>query len=125
MNDYQLVLQKQKNRFDVLRFIYQETNGEEDKLTTAGDIGKATGISIEEVINILKYLQNEGLVKFLSAFYQSSELISIKILHQGVVEIEAAITKPDQPTEHFVAQIFHITNNAPISTQQFGNQNTL
>ncbi|QSV71361.1 MAG: hypothetical protein HEQ20_12100 [Aphanizomenon flos-aquae KM1D3_PB] len=43
----------------------------------------------------------------------------------GVLEIEAAITKPDQDTEHFVAQIFHITNNAPISTQQFGNQNTL
>lgn len=69
MNDYQLVLQKQKNRFDVLRFIYQETNGEADKVTTAKDIGKATGISIEEVINILKYLQNEGLVKFLSPLY--------------------------------------------------------
>ncbi|MGM3307542.1 hypothetical protein ACSQ6I_16500 [Anabaena sp. WFMT] len=52
-------------------------------------------------------------------------MIPIKILHQGVVEIEAAITKPDQPTQHFVAQIFHITNNAQISTQQFGNQNTL
>ena len=109
----------------LLRFIYQETNGEADKVTTAKDIGKATGISIEEVINILKYLQNEGLVKFLSPLYQSSELISINILHQGVLEIEAAITKPDQDTEHFVAQIFHITNNAPISTQQFGNQNTL
>jgi hypothetical protein len=125
MNDYQLVLQKQKNRFDVLRFIYQETNGEEHKVTTARDIGKATGISIEEVVNILIYLQNEGLVKSLSLLHPSSELIPINILHQGVVEIEAAITQPDQATEHFVAQIFHITNNAPISTQQFGNQNTL
>lgn len=124
-NDYQVVLNKQKKRFEVLRAIYLDTNGEEYKLSTTDDIRKATGIPGEELIHILQYLKNEGLIKPLSLLYDGSESVAIQILHQGVLEVEAAISSPEEPTTHFPSQVFNINNNAPVSAQQFGNQNTL
>jgi hypothetical protein len=126
MNDYcNLILEKQKKRFEVLFAIYKDTNGEEDKLAELGELRDATGIPIEELVHILKYLENEGLVKPLATLFSGAGIVPIKILHQGVLEVEAAITKPRDPTEHFPAQLFNITNNAPVSTQQLGNQNTV
>lgn len=126
MNDYcQLVLEKQKKRFEVLFAIYKDTNGEEDQLAELSQLGEATGIPIEELVHILKYLENEGLIKPLAMLFNGAGIVPIKILHQGVLEVEAAITKPREPTEHFPAQVFNITNNAPVSGQQLGNQNTV
>ncbi|MBW4578673.1 MAG: hypothetical protein KME42_03750 [Tildeniella nuda ZEHNDER 1965/U140] len=124
-SDYQHVLEKQKKRFEVLRAIFIDTNGEETKTSLSGKISQLTGIPLSELVHILRYLKQEGLIRPLALINADSERIPILILHQGVVEIEAAISKPHEPTEHFPAQIFNIINNAPVAGQQFGNQNTL
>ena len=123
-SDCQQVLEKQKKRFEVLKAIYIDTNGEENQASLSGEISQLTGIPLDELAHILQYLKQEGMIRPLT-FIDDSEGILIQILHQGVVEIEAAMSKPDKPTEHFPAQIFNINNNAPVTGQQFGNQNTL
>lgn len=125
MDDHQVVSEKYRKRFEVLKAIYRDTNGEELKASLLGEIKEIVSISTEELVNILRYLEHQGLIKVLSAPYDDSDTVPIQILHQGVIEVEAAITRPSEPTEHFPAQVFHITNNASVSAQQFGNQNTL
>lgn len=123
MDGYQTVQEKDKKRFEVLKFIYEDTNGEKNKLSVAEEISQTIGISKQELIPILQYLEAEGLIKPLSSLYSDS--VVIRLLHPGVREVESAIKRPNEPTEHFPAQIFNITNNAPIGGQQFGNNNTL
>jgi DNA-binding IscR family transcriptional regulator len=125
MNDnYQLVLEKDRKRFEVLRFVYIDTDGRDDQASSITEIGHATGISDEELIQILVYLKNEGLIKVLGSIYGGGST-AIQILHQGICEIEAAIKKPNESTEHFPMQVFNITNNSSVGGQQFGNNNTL
>lgn len=121
----QKILEKQKMRFEVLKQIYLDTNGEEHKTTMADEISHITEVSANELIHVLQYLQREGLIKAMASIYDESSRVPIRILHPGIVEIESALLKPDEPTEHFPAQVFNITNNAPVTGQQFGNQNTL
>jgi len=129
-SDYQHILEKQllekkRQRFEVLKAIYLDTDGAETKASLSGEISQTTGIPTNELAHILRYLKQEGLIRPLTLINDSSERISIHILHQGVVEIESALSRPDEPTEHFPTQVFNITNNAPVAEQQYGNQNTL
>jgi len=121
---YQHVLEKSKKRFEILKAIYFDTDGDHDKLSDSREISLTTGISGDELVNALQYLENERLIECLSIIYVGAD-VPIRMLHRGVVEIEAALLKPSEPTEHFPAQVFNITNNAPVTGQQFGNQNTL
>ena len=123
-SDYQHILEKQKKRFEVLKAIYTDTNGEENKASLASEISDTTGIPTSELAHILRYLQQEGLIRPLVLINDCSGRIPILILHQGVVEIESAMSKPHEPTEHFPAQIFNITNHGLVANQQFGNSNT-
>jgi hypothetical protein len=123
--DYQLVLEKSKKRFEVLKAIYLDTNGQSNKFSVSNEISKTTEIPYEELIHVLQHLKDEQLIHPLSMLHGGQNDIPIKILHKGVLEVEAAISKPNESTEHFPAQVFNITNNAPVSAQQIGNQNTL
>lgn len=55
----------------------------------------------KEIINILEYFKDEGLIDG-SNFTTGG---SVSITHKGVVEIEAAITIPKERTEHFISQV--------------------
>ena len=123
--EHQIVVDKAKKRFEVLKALYLSTEGKTIKTSTSGEISKETGIPNEELVHILQYLKDEGLIHPLAMLYGGESLTPIQILHKGVLEVEAAISKPSEPTEHFPAQVVNITNNAPVSAQQFGNQNTL
>ncbi len=124
-NGHQVVSDKDKKRFQILEFIYSDTNGNQYKLVTSENITDAVKISSDELLLNLRYLENEGLIKCHGQLVESLHPIRVAILHRGVVEYEAAVRKPEESTEHFPAQIFNITNNATVSAQQFGNQNTL
>lgn len=124
-SDHQHILEKQKKRFEVLNAIYLDTNGEDTKASLVSEISSMTGIPITELMGILKYLKNNGLVNVIGYLGDEDANAAVQILHQGVVEVESALSKPSEPTEHFPTQVFNITNNAPVAGQQFGNQNTL
>ncbi|MHC5861824.1 hypothetical protein, partial [Nostoc sp.] len=61
--DYQYDLAKDKIRFLVLKTIYRDSNGDKDKVSSSHDICEKTGICSEELLQILVYLENEGLIK--------------------------------------------------------------
>jgi len=125
MNDIsQIVLDKEKKRFKVLKFIYEDTAGSYDEESIFSEISQATDVSGKELMEILQYLINEMLVKSIGSVYAGGST-AIRILHQGVREIEAAIKKPNESTEHFPMQVFNITNHGSVSGQQVGNNNTL
>jgi hypothetical protein len=122
-NEYKLVLEKQIKRLQVLKYIYFKADGNEYMTVTIEEIKNDLKIPNNELLIMLRYLENESLVKPLAMLVEGNSIIPIRLLHQGLVEAEAAITKPHEPTEHFPAQVFNITNNAPIGAQQVGNQN--
>jgi hypothetical protein len=122
-NEYKLVLEKQIKRLQVLKYIYFKTDGNEYMTVTIEEIKNDLKIPNNELLIMLRYLENESLVKPLAKLVEGNSIIPIRLLHQGLVEAEAAVKKPHEPTEHFPAQVFNITNNAPIGAQQVGNQN--
>ena len=116
---------KQK-RFGVLKTIYDRN--------TLGDLNNA--ISREEIYQLTVDIQNSGWKEFIEIldYLQQKKLIEFvyddglkpyfKITYQGIDEVEAALNKPDEATEHFPAQIFQNTFNAPVAGfQQAGQGN--
>lgn len=62
------------------------------------DIGKPLGFDEDTVKDIERYLRDEGLLQWSTGGY-------INITHLGVVEVERALTRPKEPTEHFPSNI--------------------
>jgi len=120
----QKILEKKQNRYKVLKQIYLDTDGKKYETTMADEISHITKIPTSELSHILQYLQEEGLIKAMSNIYDESGHVPIRILHQGVIEVESTISNPDKPTEHFPAQVFNITNHGSVANQQYGNSNT-
>ena len=60
------------------------------------DIGKELGFDREETNSITQYLQEEGLIRFLTLDG------GIAITHAGVVEVEDALSTPNKATQHFL-----------------------
>ncbi len=106
-DDKQFVLDQQRKRFAVLKFIWEKTRTlpKNHLLNFAilEDIADNVGIYDVELFEILQYLQSEGLIELIQ--YMGQKFPVSRITHQGKIEIEAAITKPHQRTEHFVEQV--------------------
>lgn len=109
-DDKQFVLDQQRKRFAVLKFIWEKTRTlpKNHLLNFAilEDIADNIGIYDVELFEILQYLQSEGLIELIQ--YMGQKFPVSRITHQGKIEIEAAITKPHQRTEHFVEQVIMI-----------------
>ena len=76
------------------------------------DLGDQLGFTPVETGQIAAYLQHEGLLKKVT--FQN-----VSITHWGIKEIEAALSKPDQPTQHFPA--INITYNIDGDQISVGN----
>ncbi len=61
------------------------------------ELGMEIHLSREECEGTVEYLAGEGLLKYVAL----GGIISIT--HLGVIEVEAALQKPDEPTAHFPA----------------------
>ncbi len=92
-----VVEKKRKQRFDFMKALYECTDGRERALVKQDEIGTELGFSREETDLTVEYLKGEGLLKRVVM----GGIIGIS--HLGVVEVETALQKPDQPTEHFPA----------------------
>lgn len=84
-------------RFKFLSELYNATAGDENNHVNMRDIGQSLGIDLEETNRITQYLFGESLLK-----HQGIGGI-IGITHQGVREIENALSNPDRPTDRFAS----------------------
>lgn len=84
-----------KKRFQFLHKLYEITGGDKSKGFDYLWIGEALGFDRELTLNIEQYLTGEGLIKF-------QTLEHIGITHEGVREVEEALSKPVEPTVHFL-----------------------
>jgi hypothetical protein len=115
-----VVEKKRKQRFEYMNALYEATGGRELLSVDMAEIGMALSFSKEECEATVEYLRGEGLLKHVSlgGF--------ISITHLGVVEVETALQKPDEPTAHFPAVQntinIHSMNNSVI--QQGGSLNS-
>ncbi len=93
MNDDQA-----KNRFMVMRQIYELTEGEESHAVHFNKIMEYVGASPGLLKDIIHYLENEKLI----IFQDPGNLINIT--SAGTEEVEVALMEPDKATAHFPAR---------------------
>lgn len=86
--------EKQKQRFQFLNLLYGKTQGHKRQAENVRELETELGWDQETTDLTVEYLKGEGLVKG----YAMGEIV---ITHLGVVEIERALTAPDQPTPYF------------------------
>jgi hypothetical protein len=113
------IRERQSRRFRFLKHLYDETQNFYKKETTRSnqiplfstdDLGDELGFTAAETEQIVRYLSDEGLVKRVTGK-------STTIAHRGVIEVEDALTKPDQPTDHFPPNVVQYI----VSAQQITN----
>lgn len=90
--------EKKQQRFNVLHTIYKKSGGRSmyeqywfEELILDLDVDKETARAI------LDYLMDEGLL------YKDYNQFSAMLTHEGLLEVEQALSKPESPTEHFPA----------------------
>ena len=103
------VLETKKKRFRVLNTIYDLAEQDEQRSISTYNITNNIEILDKELYLILRFLKNQGLVKYRSptARMPEGEEALISITHQGLCEVENAIERPNEPTENFPAHIYH------------------
>jgi hypothetical protein len=101
-----------------MNWIFDEADGSQSMLISFEDFPPTVGIGGEglrrHIGDAVAYLEGEGLL----VVHRSLEGVrSVQLSHEGIVEIEQARTRPEQPTEHFVP-IINITHvNTMIASQ--------
>jgi hypothetical protein len=103
--------ERQRQRYLVLSKLYELTDGAPVRRVEADAVREATGLTEVTFHDAVQYLRGEGLLKI-------SNLV-LELTHQGIVEYERSLEKPDAPTEHFPVQVIQ-QFNAPVGTVQTG-----
>jgi hypothetical protein len=88
----------QKKRFQFLYRLYQLSGGDEFSLVDMYQIGRGLGFDRKLTEKIVWHLHQEGLIGEMTAYGGG-----IGISHQGIYEVEEALSKPNKPTHHFPA----------------------
>jgi len=127
MNEH--IKRAQSLRFNILNKVYELASGSTNDFINGGELAEQVGITddddgIQEYIDAVSFLEGEGLLKInrirggFPAFVQLS--------HNGIVEIETAISKPDESTEHFPAiNILNVGTMIGSAVQQGSHYSTL
>jgi hypothetical protein len=98
---------KQRNRYLLLRKLYDLSGGSERVNINFFDMAKEEGLSRDDAQDIYTYFWREELIGNRRAGG------GVSISHKGIVEIEQSISNPQQQTEHFPTTIVQHFN-API-----------
>ncbi len=105
--------------------VYELSEGNEHKSMNMWDVGKELdfgGFGSDLTHTIVQYLMGEGLIR------GSGMGGYISITHYGIKEIEEALEKPNQPTEHFAPfatiNLVHVDNMVNSQIQQSGTSST-
>jgi hypothetical protein len=97
-----------RKRFEYLLLLYKTTQGSYDTLVHTWELGSEVGLTRDETGRIVDYLRREGLIRTLT-------FDKVAITHQGVVQIEHALSQPDKPTDYFppvnIVQVQQMVNS--------------
>lgn len=93
------VERKRAQRLAFMRCLYERTDGEMLKEIRLDVLSDELGWDLHTTKTVFDYLVNEGLAQSLGFGGDAS------ITHQGVQEVERALTEPNEPTEHFPAAV--------------------
>lgn len=103
---------KKADRFRFLKRLYEVSEGNQFAFFDEKEIGRDIGLDLERVDIITQYLAGERLIEFRGGG-------TISITHWGVVQIEEALSKPEQATQYFPAVMniisVHSMVNSPVS----------
>lgn len=109
----------QRKRFQFLQKLYEDTNGSEFESVNLSELGLKLGFSESDTDKIYEYLHAKGLVEDIDLAGSSG------ITHQGIVEIENAISAPDKPTSYFPPlNYIHVEQMIGSQIQQGTNQSS-
>ena len=113
--------EKKANRFRFLNALYEKTGGNEFAHLNMWEIATELGIAKHEADLIVQYLKGEHLLKIVAMGGY------IAITHFGVLEVEGALSEPDEPTQYFppVVNILSIGSVHGSTIQQAGAGSTL
>jgi len=106
-----VILQRQRERFKVLKKIYDESGGNPGPFVEWRGMGKEFGLDDQKLLDIIRYLKEEGLVDPVTSNH-------VIITNLGVNEVESILTKPDKPTEHFAPNIIFVGEMKNSAIQQ-------
>lgn len=114
--------EKKIARYQYLSELYSTVNGSKNHLVNAIELGEKLEFDRATSLDIATYLNDEGLIEFAGLGG------IIRITHPGIIEIEGALSHPDEETKYFPPVNFvqntvniHGNNSAPI---QVGNENS-
>ncbi len=108
-----------RKRFLFLQKLYEVTDGSELESVNLYELGDELGFERRETDRIDDYLRGEGLIEATGLGG------TIGITHRGIVEVEAAITSPDEPTTYFPPfNIIHVEQMIGSQIQQGTNQSS-
>jgi hypothetical protein len=91
----QPIEERQRQQFEFMRLLYQSTGGSEMNTVNMDEIGSRAGLTHQETVDVVNYAKGEGLIE---RVYLGG---GIGISHYGIKEVEEALSRPDDPTEHF------------------------
>ncbi len=98
-----------KRRFQFLNFLFKKTGGDKFKHVNMLKLGKELDFPKEEVITIVQYLEGEYLLEHAGVGPE------ISITHDGIKEIEEALSHPNKKTKYFpptnIINIQHMENS--------------
>ena len=115
----QRIIEIQERRFQFLHRLYNISEGNELFSIDAFELGEQLGYPHDETDRIDNYLRGEYLVEGVAG-------TRIAITHQGIVEVEKALSQPDNPTMYFPpANYIHIEHMIGSQIQQGTNQSSL
>ena len=104
------VISEQRKRFTYLRALYDSTGPTELATVERKKFGVSLGFSRDEIDRIEQYLEGDGLLVHRT-------LRHVSITHAGIVQIERALTRPDQATEYFPPVVNIINAQQIIGSQ--------
>lgn len=103
-----------KQRFLLLKAIYEEAQGQPRKIVNVSDLGSKLGMSKDQVLAAYSYLYDRSLIDGrVSASYMAG------ITTTGIHEVEAAFESPERPTEYFSPHIINVVQARDITNAQF------
>lgn len=86
---------KRRQRLEFMQRLYERTDGELLEEIPIETLAEDLGWDLRTANSVFDYLVDEGLAECPSLGGGAS------ITHEGVREVERALTEPDRPTEHF------------------------
>jgi DNA-binding MarR family transcriptional regulator len=113
----EIAAQEEEKRFKLLNMLYELGEGKADKDVEVYALTQRTLLTDREHRNALNYLEQEGLLEF-----PYDEEVFVRLTHQGRKEIEQALRKPPDGTEHFTTQVIQNFHGPVYGAVQGGGQ---